>query len=106
MPSAGVYVLDVAALALVQRAVTFIGEQIGKAKDCVERRAKLVAHGREELILEPARAFGFFFRVQDRFLRPLATGDITENHNTSLQNAVPISERSGGSTHPNALRRS
>src|SRR5712692_9467142 len=44
--SASMYVVDVSLLAIVQRAVTLIGKQVGKAQNRVERSAQLVAHGR------------------------------------------------------------
>src|SRR5713226_9248270 len=76
MLSAGVYVADVAALALIQRAVALVGEQFGEPQDGVERRAQFMTHRREELILELANAFGFFLRPLEDFFRPLALGDV------------------------------
>src|SRR5260370_8550957 len=59
------YVSDVALLAIIQRAVTLIGEQVRKTQNGVQGRAQLVAHCREELILELAAALNFLFRKQD-----------------------------------------
>src|ERR1700731_3194659 len=59
------YVSDVALLAIVQRAVAFIGEEVGETQDGIERRAQFVTHGGEELILEPTTALNFLFRKED-----------------------------------------
>src|SRR5437899_12639440 len=59
------YVGDVALLAIVQWAVTLIGEQVRKTQHGVQRRAQLVAHGRQKLILELAAALNFLFSKKD-----------------------------------------
>src|SRR6267143_6472683 len=59
------YVSDVALLAIIQRAVTLIGEQVRKAQNGVQRRAELVAHCREKLILELTAALNFLFSKKD-----------------------------------------
>src|SRR5260370_31611075 len=73
------YVSDVALLAIIQRAVTLIREQVGKTKNRVQRRAQFVAHRGEELILELTAAFRFFFCVQHELFRPFAFGDIAQD---------------------------
>src|ERR1700687_73555 len=65
MLAAGVNVLDVAALAIVEPDVSFVGEQIGKTEDRVERGAQLVTHGGKKLVLEPAAALGLFLRTEE-----------------------------------------
>ncbi len=60
------YVVDVAPLAIIQRAVTLIGQQVGKTQNGVERGAQLVAHGGEKLILELAAALNFLFSKKHR----------------------------------------
>ena len=65
MLSAGVYVGDIAPLAFVQWAVAFVGEQIGKPQNSIERRSQLVAHRGEKLILELAGTLNLLFRMED-----------------------------------------
>src|SRR2546429_1984103 len=62
---AGVYVGDVALLTIVQWAVTLVGEQVRKTENGIQRRAQLVAHGRQKLILELAAALNFLFSKKD-----------------------------------------
>src|SRR5713226_4801986 len=73
---AGMYVSDVALLAIIQRAVTLIGEQVRKTENGVQRRAQLVAHRGEKLILELASALRFFLGVHEELLCPFAFCDI------------------------------
>jgi len=83
---AGVDVADVAALAIVQRAVAFLGEQCGEAKNGIKRRAQFVAHRRKELILEPAGALQLSVRLF-QFLDPLAadSGELQMGPHTSQE---------------------
>src|ERR1700683_3730539 len=66
-----VNVRDIALLPLVQGAVAFLGEQIGKAEDRVQRSSQFMTHRREELVLELACALNlflsFYHRVRELF---------------------------------------
>ena len=70
------YVADVALLAIIQRAVTLIGEQVRKTQNGVQRCAQFVAHRGKELILELTCALGLFLCVPEELLRPFALGDV------------------------------
>src|SRR6266446_7124971 len=59
-------VTDVTLLPFVQRAITFIGEEVGETQDGIERRAQFVTHRGEELILEFTAAFHLLLREEDR----------------------------------------
>src|SRR5260370_2888753 len=59
------YVRDVALLAIIQRGVTLMGEQVRKTQNGVQRRAQFVAHRGEKLILELAAALNFLFRKEN-----------------------------------------
>ena len=54
-------------------------EQLRPAEDCIERRAKLVADGREKLVLQPARGLGVFLGEHNLALGLLLSGEI-EHH--------------------------
>src|SRR5260370_36413209 len=56
---------DVALLTIVQWAVTLVGQQVRKTENGVQRRAELVAHCREKLILELTAALNFLFSKKD-----------------------------------------
>src|SRR5712664_4095659 len=58
-------VTDVTLLPFVQRAITFIGEEVGETQDGIERRAQFVTHRGEELILEFTAAFHLLLRKED-----------------------------------------
>src|SRR6266852_340288 len=72
-------VCDVALLAIVQRAVTLVGEQVGKTQNGVQRRAQFVAHGGEKLILELACALRIFLCAHKELFRPFALGNVAQN---------------------------
>src|ERR1700730_4107874 len=59
------YMGEVALLAIVQRAVTLIGEQVGKAQNGIQRRVQLVVLRGENLILELAAALNFLLSRKD-----------------------------------------
>jgi len=63
--STGMDVTDVTLLPFVQRAITFIGEEVGETQDGIERRAQFVTHRGEELILEFTAAFHLLLREED-----------------------------------------
>src|SRR6266446_4140536 len=96
--SAGMYVGDVASLAIVERAVTLVSQKVGKAQNRVERSAQLVAHRGKELILKLTGAFRVFLRPDEGFLSALLQSDIVEYDNASLQGSVLTSERSARNT--------
>src|SRR5260370_41709744 len=73
------YVGDVALLAIVQRAVTLIGEQVRKTQNSVQRRAQFVAPGGEKLILELACALRVFLCAHKELFRPLALGNVAQD---------------------------
>ena len=91
------YVVDVAPLAVVHRAVTLIGKQVGKTKNGVQRRAQFVAHGGEELILELTCAFRFLLCVYDELVRALVFGAVTRDLCEPAQPSRAVAQ--GGNHH-------
>src|SRR5690242_15121314 len=98
MLSAGMDVVDVTGLALIHLAIAFVCEQFGEAQDGVERRAQLVAHRGEKLILELTGALRFIFCTHEGFLRTLLQRDIAKNDDPAPKSSILISERSAGNT--------
>src|ERR1700730_8959901 len=97
-------VSDVALLAIVQWTVTLIGEEVGKSQNSVQRRAQLVAHGGEKLILELACAHRCFFSYDEGFLSVLLHRDVVENDYATPQGAILTAQRSAGDTDQHAVR--
>ena len=66
---------------LVEPHHLLVGEHLGEPDDRVERRAQLVAHGREEAALGGIRAHGFLARVFQRPLLAFALGHVADHRN-------------------------
>ena len=66
MLAAGVDMVDVALLALVQWSVSGIRQQVRKAQDGVQWGTQFVTHRREKLVFEPAGALNILFGAEDR----------------------------------------